>query len=644
MASKRKYLQDVWALLLLFICLDSYAQTTHITGRVFDQKEQPVPFVSIQIEGDNNGTITNEQGYFNLAIKGFFEGTLIVNSLGYKTLYQKINKDNQKLKIILEEDVKQLSEVFVFPDSSLKILLTKAYDRINDNYPQNSIEFTGFYRSYHKSAKDERYLDFSESSLKILGSGYQNTREDAQVEVLKVRNLRFSQRDSVDNVRYYGGAFMVNWNDPVKMRESFLNPASFNKRFNYQLESISKYNKGIDSVYIIQFKSNDKLARKEGRIWIDKKTLAYQKIEWQDKHPQNPNPLIPINRIVRNYLTLYQYQDNTNVLKYTSVKGKNYNRKTKQEINYVLEFVTTTFDLKENSKPIPLEKRLKYGELFTELENSQDVHFWDEYTTIEMDSAVKMERIRMSANETAKAINGDFKGIKSKRDLQIKINKFTRRITIGFALNGAFFKSINQEHVLLNYNQNNGIALKISKSNVIPGSTVSFAYELNSYKQLRFDFTDGLFNSGIYKSRSIRFYQYFLIKKRGNPLLITASFGLSNSKSALRLGDLSSGENVVVDGKNLGKNLAVFLGDQHTNGQIGLGLEYRKKRLSYFGELNYTRNIHKRDILLLRNKKNIFFTRTTVTDYPSREILISPENINTGVSPTSMAIGIRMRL
>lgn len=646
MISKRKCLQNVWALLLLllFICLDSYAQTTHVTGRVLDQKEHPVPFVSLQIEGDNNGTITNEQGYFNLAIKGFFDRILIVNSLGYKTLYQKIGKDNQKLKIILEADAKQLNEVFIFPDSSLRVLLAKAYNRINDNYPQNSIELTGFYRSYHKSAKDDRYLDFSESSLKVLESGYQNTREDAQTEVLKVRNLRFSQRDSVDNVRYYGGAFMANWNDPVKMRESFLNPASFNKRFIYQLESISKYNKGIDSVYIIHFKSNDKLARKEGRIWIDKKTLAYQKIEWQDKDPQNPNPLIPINRIVRNYLTLYQYQSNTNVLKYTSVRGKNYNRKTKKEIDYVLEFVTTTFDLKEKPMPIPLEKRLKYGELFTELENSEDVHFWDEYTTIEMDSVVKMEKIRMSGNETAKAINGNFKGIKSKRDLKIKIYNFTKRITIGFALNGAFFKSINQEHVLLNYNQNNGIAMKISNSSVIPASSISFAYELNSYKQLRLDFTDGLFNSSIYKSRSIRFYQYFLVKKRGNPLFITASFGLSNGKSALRLGDLSSGENVVVDGENLGKNPAVFLGDQHTNGQIGLGLEYGKKRLSYFGELSFTQKIHKKDILLLRNKKNIFFTKNMVADYPSKEILISPENINTGVSPASMAFGIRMRL
>lgn len=644
MASKSKYLQNIWVLLLLFISHVSHAQVVHINGRVLDDKEQPVPFVSIQIEGDKNGTVTNEQGYFNLAIKGFVNGMLIVSSLGYKTSYQKIIKDNQKLKIILKADATQLNEVFIFPDSSLKVLLAKAFNRINDNYPQNSIELTGFYRSYHKSVKDDRYLDFSESTLRVQESGYQNTHEDAQVEVLKVRNLRFPKRDSVDHVRYYGGAFMANWNDPVKMREPFLNPASFNKRFIYQLESISKYNKGIDSVYVIQFKSNDKLSTKVGRIWIDKKTMAYQKIEWSDKDPKNPNPLIPINRIVRNYLILYQFQDHTNVLKYTSVRGRNYNEKTKQENNYVLEFVTTTYDLKKKSKQVPFEKRLKYGELFTELESSEDVHFWDEYTTIEMDSALKMERIRMSGNETAKAINDDFEGIKSKKDLKIKIYNFTKRITIGFALNGAFFKSINQEPVLLNYNQNNGNTMKISNSSVILGSTVSFTYELNSYKQLRLDFTDGLFNSSIYKSRSIRFYQYFLIKKRGNPLFITASFGLSNGKSALRLGELSSGENVVINGKNLGKNPVFFLGDQHTNGQIGLGLEYRKKRLSYFGELNYTKNIHKRNILLLRNKKNIFFAKTMVTDYPSKVILISPENINTGVSPTSMAIGIRMRL
>ncbi|MBE9464830.1 carboxypeptidase-like regulatory domain-containing protein [Dyadobacter subterraneus] len=287
-------------MLLIFISHVSHAKVVHINGRVLDGKEQPVPLVSIQIGGSNYGTVTNEQGYFNLAIKGFVDGMLIISSLGYKTSYQKISKESQKLKIILEADAKQLHEVFIFHDSSLKVLLAKAYNRINDNYPQNSIELTGFYRSYHKSVKDDSYLDFSEASLKIQESGYQNTQEDAQVEVLKVRNLRFPQRDSVDHVRYYGGAFMANWNDPVKMRGPFLNPASFNKRFIYQLESISTYNKGNDSVYVIQFKSNDKLSTKEGRIWIDKKTMAYQKIEWSDKDPKNPNPLIPINRIVRN--------------------------------------------------------------------------------------------------------------------------------------------------------------------------------------------------------------------------------------------------------------------------------------------------------------------------------------------------------
>ncbi|MDQ6477422.1 carboxypeptidase-like regulatory domain-containing protein [Dyadobacter sp. LHD-138] len=628
--------------LLLFVSLNAYAQTRHIAGRILDVQQQAIPFASIQIEGENNGTVTNEQGYFNLVIRNLENRILVVSSLGYKTNKHKIDIDKQGLIVILEADATQLNEVFIFPDSSLKVLLAKAYRKINDNYPQNSIELIGFYRSYHKSTKDNRYLDFTESSLRIQQSGYQNSKEDAQVEVLKVRNLRFPQRDSIDNVRYYGGAFMVNWNDPVKMREAFLNPAYFNKRFIYQLESISKYNMGKDSVYVIQFKSNDTRETKEGKIWIDKKTLAYQKIEWKDNDPKNPNPLIPIRRITRNYLTLYQHQDAVNVVKYTSVSGKNYNGKTKQESNYVLEFVTTACDLIKNRKQIPLEKRLKYGELFAELESTNDMHFWDEYTTIEMDSALKMARIRMSRDETAKA---SYKEIKSRRDLKVRIYNLTKRITIGYALNGAFFKSIDKERVWLDYmDQMNGGARAISRPAVISGSTISIGYELNPYKQLRMDFTDGLFNSNLYKVTSIKFYQYYLVKREGNPLFVTASIGFSIGKAGLYLGELSSEKDIVMNGKNLGKNSKVFLGDRDINGQIGLGLEYRKKRLSYFGELSYAQNIHQKDILLLRMKRNFLFTRTVVTDYPSSEILITPENVYRGVSPMSMAFGIRMRL
>ena len=642
MGVNSKYLQNLSACLLLFVSFNAYGQTRHIVGRILDVKQQSIPFASIQIEGENNGTVTNEQGYFNLVIRNLGNRILVVSSLGYKTNKQKIGVDNQDIVIILEADATQLNEVFIFPDSSLKVLLAKAYRKINDNYPQNSIELIGFYRSYHKSTKDNRYLDFTESSLRVQQSGYQNSKEDAQVEVLKVRNLRFPQRDSIDNVRYYGGAFMVNWNDPVKMRESFLNPAHFNKRFIYQLESIAKYNMGKDSVYVIQFRSNDTRETKEGKIWIDKKTLAYQKIEWKDNDPKNPNPLIPIRRITRNYLTLYQHQDPANVVKYTSVSGKNYNVKTKQESNYVLEFVTTASDLINSHKQIPLEKRLKYGELFTELESSNDMHFWDEYTTIEMDSTLKMARIRMFGSETAKS---GYKEIKSRRDLKVRIYNLTKRITIGYALNGGFFKSIDKERVWLDYiNQTNRSEREISRSTTILGSILSVGYELNPYKQIRMDFTDGLFNSNLYKSTSIKFYQYYLIKKEGNPLFIITSLGFSIGKAGRYLGELSSEKGIIVNGKNMGKNSEVFLGDRNINGQAGLGLEYRKKRLSYFGELSYTQNIHQKDILLLRMKRNFLFTRTVVTDYPSKEILITPENVYIGVSPVSIAFGVRMRL
>ena len=49
-------------------------------------------------------------------------------------------------------------------------------------------------------------------------------------------------------------------------------------------------------------------------------------------------------------------------------------------------------------------------------------------------------------------------------------------------------------------------------------------------------------------------------------------------------------------------------GDRCIDSQIGLGLEYRKKRYSYFGEVHYVKNIKHEDIFLFKTKRNFLFS------------------------------------
>lgn len=637
--SKRLYL---FYLSFFWMTTHCFAQVRHVTGEVKDLKEEPVSLASVRIDGGTKGTLTNEKGIFDLKMRESDAQILIITAVGFQTQRVRLNGRLKNISIVLEPEIKQLDTIVIFPDSSLKALLTKAYRKIVDNYPQIPMELIGFYRSYHKSAKDNQYLNFTESSLRIQQSGYQHANQDAQVEVLKIKNLVLPYRDSVDNVRYFGGAFMANWNDPVKMRASFLNPVHFKKRFSYHLESISTYNQGRDSVYVIRFNSTDREETKEGKIWIDKKTFAYQKIEWKDSDPKNVNPLIPLKRLTRNYLTLYGYQDQRYVLKYTVIKGTNHNKKTGQDIDYALEFITSAINLSRGITPIPLEKRLKFGELFSEIESSNNVSFEDEYATIELDSIVRLERLVISKERIS---GSDFGSLSLyKTDTKAKVHRVVKRLVISYALQTAFFKSSGKELVWLGHvgdaNKNAG---ENPGSRIISAGMLSIGYALTPYKLLKIDFVEALFASGIFKSTAIKFYQYFLIKQKGNPLFLSASIGLSAGKSAMYVGRLNDSQGLVISGEVLINTPKVYLGDRYVSSMASAGLEYRIKRLSYFGELNYTRNFSREDILIIKNKRNFLVTKNIITDYPSKEILITPANIRVAVSPMSITCGVRMR-
>ncbi|WP_159467135.1 carboxypeptidase-like regulatory domain-containing protein [Dyadobacter sp. 3J3] len=618
-----------------------YAQTKFIWGRILDVKDQAVPFVSIQLKGNKNGTISDEHGNFKITVKASIRQTLIVSGIGYQTYSQELLLDSKPLKIILQSDERLLDEVIIFPDSSLKLLISRAYQSIKNNYPQHALELTGFYRSYQKSVLDGRYLSFTEANLRVQQGGYQHTHEDAQVEVLKVRNQRLPERDSIDNTRYYGGAFMANWNDPVKMRESFLNPASFNRRFIYHLEKVIRYDQ--DSVYVVQFKSKDKKESKEGEIWIDKKTCTYKKIEWKDSDPKSVNPLIPLRRVVRNHLVLYQAQGGPTVLKYASVTGENYNTKTKKEISYLLDFVTTSYNQEGSFNPIPFAKRLKYGDLFSEIENSADTDFMNENSTIEMDSVLQKNLNKELSKEHLKAITIQFENKNQNKSYLDKIYKLARHFSASYSFTGAFYKPRNVNYFLLQYpDQTNTDPRYISISSFVPGICLSMDYSLNHYWKLRLDFINGLSKSNLYKYHVVGATRYFLIKKKGNPLFITASLGLLMGKNGISLGEVFSGHDLIISDENVGKDPKIYLGESVFKSQLGLGLEYRKKRFAYFAEVRYAQDISKRDILLFETRRNFLFKKTMVTDYPVNDIVLTPEDLYKGLMPISTVIGFRL--
>lgn len=104
-----------WAfkVLMLFVWVPiiSHAQTTTVTGTVKDPNGLGIPGVNIQIKGTTEGSVTDFDGNFIIPVPDL-KLTLRFTAVGLKQQEIPLN-GRTKLQVIMQEDVKSLSEVVV---------------------------------------------------------------------------------------------------------------------------------------------------------------------------------------------------------------------------------------------------------------------------------------------------------------------------------------------------------------------------------------------------------------------------------------------------------------------------------------------------------------------------------------------------
>lgn len=93
-------------------------QKNTITGKITDNRNIPLPGVTVRIEGTTSGVVSDNTGTFTLTLPDR-SATLIVSFIGFKTQRIKVN-GQQTLSIRMEEDIKALEEVTVVAYGSQK--------------------------------------------------------------------------------------------------------------------------------------------------------------------------------------------------------------------------------------------------------------------------------------------------------------------------------------------------------------------------------------------------------------------------------------------------------------------------------------------------------------------------------------------
>jgi TonB-linked SusC/RagA family outer membrane protein len=95
---------------VLFFVLQTMAQSKIITGKITDDKGNPIPGVSVTVKGTNNGTTTDQSGAFSLQVsKG---KTLNITTVGFNSKEVDFSSD-APVNISLEPEATSLNDVVV---------------------------------------------------------------------------------------------------------------------------------------------------------------------------------------------------------------------------------------------------------------------------------------------------------------------------------------------------------------------------------------------------------------------------------------------------------------------------------------------------------------------------------------------------
>jgi iron complex outermembrane recepter protein len=104
-------MRTFFSVILIFLCLSSWAQTT-VSGTVVDNNNMPLPGANVTVAGTTQGTVTDFDGNFSFVVNQEPPFNIQVSMVGYETQSARVTANDQQLNITLVEGT-ALDEIVV---------------------------------------------------------------------------------------------------------------------------------------------------------------------------------------------------------------------------------------------------------------------------------------------------------------------------------------------------------------------------------------------------------------------------------------------------------------------------------------------------------------------------------------------------
>ncbi len=292
-------LKCVYLFYFLLTVSTLYSQNYRLFGKVTNNKLEPLGFVSIQTKETSFGTLTKNDGSYELNIAaGNHE--LVVTIIGYKTqvIPLAITKDYVQ-NIILEVESKDLDVVII--KSKLKDNAEEVMRNLIRN-KENIVAAPGAYssRAYIKAVQQDSGFKKKKSSKDTLRRGVQLELENmAMAEILlaldfasdqRIKEQRLGVKKTNDPKELFflsatEGNFSL-YNNLVKVPSisptPFLSPVSYSGLVAYKFKTLKIDRLGKHKIYTISFKPRQLTnATVEGELTVSDSTWAILHAKYQ---------------------------------------------------------------------------------------------------------------------------------------------------------------------------------------------------------------------------------------------------------------------------------------------------------------------------------------------------------------------------
>ncbi len=529
----------------LVLNLNLVGQNTHrFSGIILDESTKaPIAWAHLRINESGNGTVSNAEGRFSINLQIGSPNTVTISCVGYKSVSTNFTSSEfSDLKIFLVPEIKLLSEIEVRP-TDVRQMIFEAIKKIPSNYPAKPTLLTGFYRESLRY-DSIHYIYLSEGILQARKESYQQIEQSGQVKLLKSRKKEFlDSLNTLNKIRFYGGAHSVHTGDFVISRKEFINEKTIND-YEYTINEVTHLN-GAE-VYKILFKPIKPTGLFYGELYLDAKSSSFLSARYKLTQTGIKKLKEPFNIFSRpvsaERLIHFMNTGNGWMIQDTWAESHWYDKRLNDTLIFQSEFVTTDIDT-ENVNSFQYSDKIQYRDIFINKATNLDPSFWDGYTILKENSFIeRIQNKELNTMSTSTNYSQESSSSQTRKNNKRGFIRFMEKTTFDIAI-ANLFPNYSISNVSL---VGNGFAVNSSISR--PNQIVSAFYtalniDLRKRLSLQLGFITS-FEKLSFENARLGLGYGWQTAIRTRPLKFTGSLGFSYNSLYLPIGTVRGPLNI----------------------------------------------------------------------------------------------------